>query len=208
MLNYQSYDHLTAIRLSAGNGFVVLVWSPMGNIVTVSGYCREALSAFQAQRAGIQGVWKLLFPFSQQFLPRHLLYQCQCWIKAFAPACSPQPCWSLCRTVREKLWVHLGEMCPPQCWPNPPAPLARLGAEILSWQQTLPCESFVSSHITGKSFWVWPTDFLKFILLSICSETALLVGAMSGWSLAAGLWSLALVWLAFIGDTLLSGFAW
>lgn len=63
MLNYQSYDHLTAIRLSAGNGFVVLVWSPMGNIVTVSGYCREALSAFQAQRARDSGGVKTPFSF-------------------------------------------------------------------------------------------------------------------------------------------------
>lgn len=195
--------------LSAGYEFVVLVRSLMGNSVTVSGYCREALSAFQAWRAGIQRVWKLPLHFSQQLLPRHPLYQCQCWIKTFGHSHSPQPCWSLCRRASEKLWVHLGEdgstpvLAKPTSSPGMP-----WGWNPLLAAGTLPCGSFVSSHITGKSFWVWTTWFFKFVLLSICSETALLVGAMSGWSLAAGLWSLALVWLAFAGDTFLSVFAW
>lgn len=204
MLNYQGCDHLTAVSLSAGNGFVVSLWSLMGNTVAVSGHCREALSAFQAQREGIQGVWKLLFPFSQQLLPRHLLYQCQCWTETFVLHTLHGPAGH-CRTATEKFLGPLWKKCPPQCWPNPPSPLAHLGAEILSWQQALFHVRALSAvtlleELLGLDNWLF-----WFLLLRICSEAG-----PAGWyhCLAAGLWSLALLWLAFAGDTFLSGFAW
>lgn len=155
-------------------------------------------------KAGIQGVWKLLFHFSQQLLPRHVLYQCQCWIETFVPA---RPRWSLQDSEREALGPPW-KKCPPQHWPNPAAPLAHPGAETLSWQQAL-FHGRALSAVTLLEELLGLDDWFFFILLvSICSETALLAGAMSGWSLAAGLWSLALLWLPFAGDTFLSGFAW
>lgn len=56
----------------------------------------------------------------------------------------------------------LGKMCPPQCWPNPPAPLARLGAEILSWQQALfHVRALSADTLLGRAFGFGQLDFLN-----------------------------------------------
>lgn len=80
-------------------------------------------------------------------------------------------------------------MCPPQRWPNPPAPLASLGAEILSWQLLLfHVRALSAVTLLGRAFGFGQLIFLIHITQYLLRNCPAGWYQAEAWQLGCGHW--------------------